>query len=64
MITTYDIRMKLPNREPVMTTAEIHTIEHIGATWLREHSGFGDRIIYFGPMGCRTGMYLILAPGY
>ena len=59
-ITTYDIRMKRPNTEPVLNTAEIHAIEHIGATYLRNHETFADETIYFGPMGCRTGFYLIL----
>lgn len=60
-ITTFDIRMTAPNREPVINTAEIHTIEHIGATFLRNHNEWKDKVIYFGPMGCRTGFYLILA---
>ena len=59
-LTTYDLRMKAPNLEPVMNTAEIHAIEHIGATFLRNHSVFEKDVIYFGPMGCRTGFYLIL----
>ncbi len=59
-ITTYDIRMKAPNSEPVMNTAEIHAIEHIGATFLRNHNTYANEVIYFGPMGCRTGFYLIL----
>ena len=59
-ITTYDLRMKRPNLEPVLNTAEIHAIEHIGATYLRNHPCFADETIYFGPMGCRTGFYLIL----
>lgn len=58
--TTFDIRMKEPNREPVMNTAEIHTIEHIGATFLRNNIEYKNETIYFGPMGCRTGFYLIL----
>lgn len=61
VITTFDIRMTRPNYEPVMNTAEIHTIEHLGATYLRNHEVFRDRVIYFGPMGCRTGFYLLLA---
>ncbi len=60
MITTYDIRMTRPNFEPVMSTAEIHTIEHLGATWLRNQTDLKYRVIYWGPMGCRTGFYLIL----
>lgn len=57
-ITTYDIRMREPNREPVMTNAAMHTIEHIFATYVR-NTEFGDNIIYFGPMGCRTGFYFL-----
>ena len=60
-ITTFDLRMTSPNEEPVMNTAEMHTIEHLGATFLRNHPVYKDRIIYFGPMGCRTGFYLLLA---
>ena len=60
IVTTFDIRTKLPNREPVMNTAEIHTIEHLAATFLRNHETAADQTIYFGPMGCRTGFYLIL----
>ena len=60
-VTTFDIRMTAPNREPVMNTAEVHTIEHLGATFLRNHAAWKDRVIYFGPMGCRTGFYLLLA---
>lgn len=64
VITTFDIRMTSPNEEPVMNTAELHTIEHLGATFLRNHPYFADRIVYFGPMGCRTGCYLLLAGNY
>ena len=64
VVTTFDIRMTRPNFEPVMTTAEIHTLEHLGATFLRNHEEWGDKIIYFGPMGCRTGFYLLLAGDY
>jgi len=60
IITTFDIRMTRPNFEPVMNTAELHTIEHLGATFLRNHSEYGSKIVYFGPMGCRTGLYLLL----
>ncbi|MBO5985618.1 MAG: S-ribosylhomocysteine lyase [Lachnospiraceae bacterium] len=60
-ITTFDLRMTSPNEEPVMNTAEIHTIEHLGATFLRNHPTYKDKVIYFGPMGCRTGFYLLLA---
>lgn len=59
-ITTFDIRMTKPNVEPVMNTAEVHTIEHLGATFLRNHKTYGPETVYFGPMGCRTGFYLIL----
>ncbi len=61
IITTFDIRMTRPNFEPVMNTAEIHTIEHLGATFLRNDPYWKERVIYFGPMGCRTGFYLLLA---
>ena len=61
VITTFDLRMTSPNEEPVMNTAEMHTIEHLAATFLRNHSAYADKTIYFGPMGCRTGFYLLLA---
>ena len=64
LITTFDIRMTSPNEEPVMNTAEVHTIEHLGATFLRNHPDFGSKTIYFVPMGCRTGFYLLLAGDY
>ena len=64
VITTFDLRMTSPNDEPVMNTAEVHTIEHLGATFLRNHKAFGTKTIYFGPMGCRTGFYLLLAGDY
>ena len=63
-VTTFDIRMTRPNFEPVMNTAEIHTIEHLAATYLRNHEEYGPKTIYFGPMGCRTGFYLLLAGDY
>lgn len=63
-ITTFDIRMTSPNEEPVMNTAEIHTIEHLGATFLRNHNEFKEKVLYFGPMGCRTGFYLLLTGDY
>ena len=63
-LTTFDLRMTNPNEEPVMNTAEMHAMEHLGATFLRNHPVFGSRIIYFGPMGCRTGFYLLLAGDY
>ena len=56
VITTFDIRMT--------NTAEVHTIEHLGATFLRNHPQYGDKTVYFGPMGCRTGFYLLLAGDY
>lgn len=61
VITTFDLRLTSPNDEPVMNTAEVHTIEHLAATFLRNHPVYGDKTIYFGPMGCRTGFYLLLA---
>ncbi len=64
VVTTFDIRMTSPNDEPVMNTAEIHAIEHLGATFLRNHPVFGPKIVYFGPMGCRTGFYLLLTGDY
>lgn len=64
VLTTFDLRMTKPNREPVMNTAELHTIEHLGATYLRNHPDWAQRIIYFGPMGCRTGNYLIVNGDY
>lgn len=63
-ITTFDLRVTSPNDEPVMNTAEIHTIEHLAATFLRNHKEYGTKTIYFGPMGCRTGFYLLLAGDY
>lgn len=64
VITTFDLRMTAPNREPVMNTAEVHTIEHLGATYLRNHPDYRDKTVYFGPMGCRTGFYMLLAGDY
>ena len=63
-ITTFDIRMTRPNFEPAMNTAELHTIEHLAATFLRNHETFGSKVVYFGPMGCRTCCYLLLAGDY
>lgn len=60
VITTFDVRMKEPNREPVLSPSAIHTIEHLAATFLRNHPVWADRIIYWGPMGCLTGNYLIV----
>ena len=64
VITTFDLRMTSPNDEPVMNTAEVHTIEHLAATYLRNDPEYKDKTIYFGPMGCRTGFYLLLAGEY
>jgi S-ribosylhomocysteine lyase len=64
IITTFDIRMTRPNFEPVMLTGEVHSIEHLGATFLRNHPDFADKTVYFGPMGCRTGFYLLLGGDY
>ena len=61
VLTTFDIRMTKPNYEPVMNPAEIHAIEHLGATYLRNNEEYKDKVIYFGPMGCRTGFYVIFA---
>lgn len=63
-VTTFDLRLTSPNDEPVMNTAEVHTIEHLAATFLRNHEEYGNKTIYFGPMGCRTGFYLLLAGEY
>ena len=63
-VTTFDLRMTAPNDEPVMNTAEMHTIEHLAATFLRNHEEYKDKTLYFGPMGCRTGFYLLLAGEY
>ena len=62
--TTFDLRMTAPNREPVMDTAAVHAIEHLGATFLRNDPQWSDKVIYFGPMGCRTGFYLVLFGDY
>lgn len=63
-ITTFDIRMTRPNFEPVMLTGEVHTIEHLAATFLRNHEKYSEQVVYFGPMGCRTGFYLLLGGDY
>ena len=63
-VTTFDLRLTSPNDEPVMNTAEMHTVEHLAATFLRNHAEYKDKTIYFGPMGCRTGFYLLLAGKY
>ncbi len=64
IVTTFDLRITRPNEEPVMNTAEVHTLEHLGATFLRNHPVFGEKVLYFGPMGCRTGFYLLLSGDY
>lgn len=63
-VTTFDIRMKEPNREPVIHNGAIHTIEHLAATYLRNDAEWKDRIIYWGPMGCLTGNYLLIRGDY
>ena len=60
-VTTFDLRLTSPNEEPVMNTAEMHTIEHLAATYLRNEPRWKEKVLYFGPMGCRTGFYLLLA---
>ncbi len=60
VLTTFDIRLKEPNREPVVDIPALHTLEHLGAVFLRSHAEWGSRVVYFGPMGCRTGLYVIL----
>lgn len=63
-VTTFDLRVTSPNEEPVMNTAEVHSIEHLAATYLRNDATWQNRVLYFGPMGCRTGFYLLLAGDY
>lgn len=63
-VTTFDLRLTNPNEEPVMNTAEIHTMEHLAATYLRNEPQWKQKVLYFGPMGCRTGFYLLLAGDY
>ena len=63
-VTTFDLRVTSPNEEPVMNTAEMHTIEHLAATYLRNEPTWKERVLYFGPMGCRTGFYLLLTGDY
>ena len=63
-VTTFDLRFTSPNEEPVMNTAEIHAIEHLAATYLRNEQHWKERVLYFGPMGCRTGFYLLLAGNF
>ena len=64
MVTTFDLRLTSPNDEPVMNTAEMHTIEHLAATYLRNEPTWKEKVLYFGPMGCRTGFYLLLSGDY
>ena len=61
VVTTFDLRLTKPNDEPVMNTAEVHTVEHLAATYLRNEPSWKDKVLYFGLMGCRTGFYLLLA---
>ena len=63
-VTTFDLRLTSPNEEPVMNTAEVHTMEHLAATYLRNQPQWKTKVLYFGPMGCRTGFYLLLAGDY
>ncbi len=63
-VTTFDLRLTAPNDEPVMNTAEMHTIEHLAATYLRNEPDWKEKVLYFGPMGCRTGFYLLLSGDY
>ena len=63
-VTTFDLRLTKPNDEPVMNTAEMHTMEHLAATYLRNEPVWKEKVLYFGPMGCRTGFYLLLAGDY
>ena len=60
VVTTFDIRMKEPNREPALSPSALHTIEHLAATFLRNHPVWADSIVYWGPMGCLTGNYLLM----
>ncbi|GHV70456.1 S-ribosylhomocysteine lyase [Spirochaetia bacterium] len=60
VLTTFDLRFREPNKEPVIDQPALHTIEHLGATFLRSHKTWANRVVYFGPMGCRTGFYVIL----
>jgi len=64
VLTTFDLRFKEPNKEPVIDQPALHTIEHLCATFLRSHNEWGSKTIYFGPMGCRTGFYVIFAGDY
>lgn len=64
VVSTFDIRLTRPNREPAADAAALHTIEHLAATFLRNHPQWGSKIVYWGPMGCLTGSYLIVAGDY
>jgi S-ribosylhomocysteine lyase len=64
VLTTFDLRFKEPNKEPVIDQPALHTIEHLGATFLRSHKDWSPKVVYFGPMGCRTGFYMILEGDY
>lgn len=64
VISTFDVRMTEPNRQPPLTGAAIHAMEHLAATFLRNHPEWGERIVYWGPMGCLTGNYLIVKGRY
>ena len=64
VVTTFDIRMKEPNREPALGQGALHTIEHLAATYLRNHPTWADKIVYWGPMGCLTGNYLLMGLTY
>ena len=63
-VTTFDLRVTKTNEEPVINTAELHTIEHLAATFLRNEPQWKEKVLYFGPMGCRTGFYLLLTGDY
>ena len=60
VVTTFDVRMKEPNREPALSPSAIHTMEHLAATFLRNHPVWAEKIVYWGPMGCLTGNYLLM----
>ena len=64
VITTFDVRMTEPNRQPALDGKALHAIEHLAATYLRNHQQWGDKVIYWGPMGCLTGNYLLLSGDY
>jgi len=64
VLTTFDLRYKEPNREPVLDQPALHTIEHLCATFLRSHNEWSGKTVYFGPMGCRTGFYIIFEGDY